>query len=115
MRSPQPEAAATPASSACSRPWRARDRGRSTSLSSAFLIRHEASATYKVLPKTKSLRKLRALLHFVFGRNRAVLDTAAPSDGGRPKAAAEGRSEKPEAMQVLPDDVFALVCRFLVT
>ena len=80
-----------------------------------ILIRHEVSATYKVLPKKKSLRKLRALLHFVFGRNRAVVDAAAPSHGGRAEAVAEARSEKPEAMQVLPDDVFALVCRFLVT
>ena len=77
-----------------------------------ILIRHEVSATYKVLPKEKKLRKLRALLHFVFGRNRATVDTAAPSHGGE---AAEGRPEKPEAMQVLPDDVFALLCRFLVT
>ena len=79
-----------------------------------ILIRHEVSATYKILPKTKKLRKLRALLHFVFGRNRAVVD-AAPSHGGRLEEAVDkGGSEKPEAMQVLPDDVFALVCRFLV-
>ena len=81
-----------------------------------ILIRHEVSATYKVLPKRKSLRKLRALLHFVCGRNRAVVDTAAPSHGERlEEAVDEGGSEKPEAMQVLPDDVFALLCRFLVT
>jgi hypothetical protein len=78
-----------------------------------ILIRHEVSATYKVLPKKKSLRKLRALLHLVFGRNRAVVGAAAPSHGGRLEAAAEGGSEKPKAMQVLPDDVFALLCRFL--
>ena len=76
-----------------------------------ILIRHEVSTTYKVLPKKKKLRKLRALLHFVFGRNRATIDTAAPSHGGE---AVDDGSEKPEAMQVLPDDVFALVCRFLV-
>ena len=81
-----------------------------------ILIRHEVSATYKVLPKTKkkSLRKLRALLHFVFGRNRATVGAAASSRGGRLKEAAERGAEKPKAMQVLPDDVFALVCRFLV-
>ena len=77
-----------------------------------ILIRHEVSATYKVLPKKKSLRKLRALLHFVFGRNRATVDTAAPSHGGE---AVDDGSEKPKAMQVLPDDVFALLCRFLVS
>ena len=78
-----------------------------------ILIRHEVSATYKVLPNTKKLRKLRALLHFVFGKNRAVVDDAAA-----PRSAEEapdtGSENKPEAMQVLPDDVFALVCRFLV-
>ena len=75
-----------------------------------ILIRHEVSATYKVLPKKKSLRKLRALLHFVFGRNRATVGAAAPQEG-----APDTGSEKPKAMQVLPDDVFALLCRFLVT
>ena len=79
-----------------------------------ILIRHEVSSTYKVLPKKKSLRKLRALLHFVFGRNRAVVGAAAPSHGGRLEEAGSG-SEKPKAMQVLPDDVFALLCRFLKT
>jgi hypothetical protein len=75
-----------------------------------ILIRHEVSAAYKVLPKTKSLLKLRALLHFVFGRNRNTVGAAAPrSAEGAPGTG----SEKPEAMQVLPDDVFALVCRFL--
>ena len=43
-----------------------------------ILIRHEVSASYKVLPKKKSLRKLRALLHFVFGRNRETVGAAAP-------------------------------------
>ena len=75
-----------------------------------ILIRHEVSATYKVLPKKKKLRKLRALLHFVFGRNRATVGAAAP----RSAEEAPTGSEKPKAMQVLPDDVFALVCRFLV-
>ena len=60
-------------------------------------IRHEVSKTYAVLPKTKKLRKLRALLHFVFGRNRDVVGTAAAE-----QASGDG-SEKPEAMQVLPD------------
>ena len=69
-------------------------------------IRHEVSKTYAMLPKTKKLRKLRALLHFVFGRNRDVVGTAAAEASG------DG-FEKPEAMQVLPDDVFALVCRML--
>ena len=77
-----------------------------------ILIRHEVSATYKVLPKKKSLRKLRALLHFVFGRNRAIVGAAAPRSA---EGAPDTGSEKTEAMQVLPDDVFALVCRFLVT
>ncbi len=74
-----------------------------------ILIRHEVSATYKVLPKKKSFRKLRALPHFVFGRNRDTVGAAAPREG-----APDTGSEKPETMQVLPDDVFALVCRFLV-
>jgi len=78
-----------------------------------ILIRHEVSATYKILPKTKKLRKLRALLHFVFGRNREAVSAAAPSHGERLEAAAEDGSEN--AMQVLPDDVFALLCRMLVT
>jgi hypothetical protein len=78
-----------------------------------ILIRHEVSATYTVLPKTKKLRKLRALLHFVFGRNRATVGAAAPRSAE--EAPDRSESEKPEAMQVLPDDVFALVCRFLVT
>jgi len=71
-----------------------------------ILIRHEVSSMYKVLPKKKSLRKLRALLHFVFGRNRATVG-AAPSHS-------DDGPEKPKAMQVLPDDVFALLCRFLL-
>jgi ankyrin repeat protein len=82
-----------------------------------ILIRHEVSATYKVLPKKKKkLRKLRALLHFVFGRNREAVGAAALSHGER-QAAVEGGSEEPKAMQemqVLPDDVFALLCRFIV-
>ena len=49
------------------------------------------------------------LLHFVFGRNRATVG-AAPRSAEAPDTG----SEKPEAMQVLPDDVFALVCRFLM-
>ena len=81
-----------------------------------ILIRHEVSSTYKVLPKTKKLRKLRALLHFVFGRNREAVGAAAPSHSERTDevmvASGDG-AEKPKAMQVLPDDVFALVCRFL--
>ena len=70
-----------------------------------ILIRHEVSATYKVLPKKKKLRKLRALLHFVFGRNRDTVGAAAP----RLAEEAPGSENKPEAMQVLPDDVFALL------
>ena len=78
-----------------------------------ILIRHEVSATYKVLPKTKSLRKLRALLHFVFGRNRDTVDDV--EEGDVLDEAFDACFEKPKAMQVLPDDVFALVCRFLKT
>ena len=59
----------------------------------------------------------------VLADNGASLDLA-NEDGCTPVLAAAPRSaeapntgsaEKPEAMQVLPDDVFALLCRFLVT
>ena len=50
----------------------------------------------------------------MFGRNQEAVGAAAPSVGER-QAAVEGGSEEPKAMQVLPDDVFALLCRFLVT
>ena len=58
-------------------------------------------------------RFLEFLLHFVFGRNRAVVDAAAPSRGERLEEAVEDGAEKPKAMQELPDVVFRLVCRFL--
>ena len=73
-------------------------------------IRHEVSKTYAVLDEGHDDREL---LHLVFGRNRATVDAAAPGHGERLEVAASDGSEKPEAMQVLPDDVFALVCRFL--
>ena len=69
--------------------------------------------TYKVL---KEDHDDHALLHFVFGRNREAVGAAAPSHSERTDdvvASGDG-AEKPKAMQVLPDDVFALVCRFLV-
>ena len=56
-------------------------------------IRHEVSRTYKKLPKKKQLLKLRALYHFVFGRNL----------------------EGDEPMAVLPDALFREVCKWLVT
>jgi len=67
-------------------------------------IRHEVSKTYAVLDES---HEDRALLHFVFGRNRTAVDAAeqaeTPDDG----------SEKPKAMLELPDVVFRLVCRML--
>ena len=53
----------------------------------------------------------------MFGRNREAVGAAAaaPSHSERTDevvASGDG-AEKPKAMQVLPDDVFALVCRFL--
>ena len=82
-----------------------------------ILIRHKVSATYKVLPKQekKELSDLRALLHLLFGRNRATVDGAAELRQGELAEAASAAGAEAEAMQVLPDDVFALVCRFLVT
>ena len=47
----------------------------------------------------------------MFGRNREAVGAAAPRSAD--EAPGTG-SEKPKAMQVLPDDVFALVCRFLL-
>jgi hypothetical protein len=73
-------------------------------------IRHEVSKTYAVLDEGHDDR---ALLHLVFGRNRAAVDAAAPSHGERLEEAAEDGSEKPKAMLELPDVVFRLVCRFL--
>ena len=120
-------------------------------------IRHEVSRAYKVLDERHDDR---ALLHFVFGRNRAdggpltLVTTPMPlvlqcvrflrivqqtmvglfrylllggertiaaaadenrarrGDAALEEAPADG-SGKPEAMQVLPDDVFPLVCRYL--
>ena len=72
-------------------------------------IRHEVSKTYAVLDEGHDDR---ALLHLVFGRNRAAVDAAAPSDGGRLEEASDD-AEKPKAMQELPDVVFRLVCRML--
>ena len=71
-------------------------------------IRHEVSKTYAVLDEGHDDR---ALLHLVFGRNRVTVGAAEPTTP--PEEAAEDGSEKPKAMQVLPDDVFALVCRML--
>ena len=74
-------------------------------------IRHEVSKTYAVLDEGHDDR---ALLHLVFGRNRAAaVDAAAPSPGERLEEAADDGSEKPKAMLELPDVVFRLVCRFL--
>ena len=63
-------------------------------------IRHEVSKTYAVLDEGHDDR---ALLHFLFGRNRAVVGAAAPSR----------RARLATAMHELPDVVFALICRML--
>jgi hypothetical protein len=56
-------------------------------------IRHEVSKTYAVLDEGHADR---ALLHLVFGRNRAVVvDAAAPSHGERLEEAAEDGAEEP--------------------
>ena len=73
-------------------------------------IRHEVSKTYAVLDEGHDDREL---LHLVFGRNRAVVDAAAPSHGERLEEAAADGAEKPKAMLELPDVVFRLVCRYL--
>ena len=74
-------------------------------------IRHEVSKTYAVLEEGHDDREL---LHFLFGRNRAVVDAPAPSPGGeRLEEASEDGAEKAKAMLELPDVVFQLVCRFL--
>ena len=73
-------------------------------------IRHEVSKTYAVLDEGHDDR---ALLHLVFGRNRAAVDAAAPSHGERLEEAADDDAEKPKAMLELPDVVFRLVCRML--
>ena len=74
-------------------------------------IRHEVSRDYLVLDEGHDDR---ALLHLVFGRNRATVDAAAvPSPGERLEEAADDGSEKAKAMLELPDVVFRLVCRFL--
>ena len=76
-------------------------------------IRHEVSSAYLVLDEGHDDR---ALLHLVFGRNRAaVVDAAAVSHGERLEEAAEDGAEKSKAMHELPDAVFSLVCRFLVS
>ena len=74
-------------------------------------IRHEVSKTYAVLEEGHDDR---ALLHLVFGRNRATVDVAA--DEAVDSAAWTGlnETEEPKAMLELPDVVFRLVCRFLV-
>jgi hypothetical protein len=71
-------------------------------------IRHEVSKTYVVLDEGHDDR---ALLHFLFGRNRAVVDDA--EEGDVLDEAFDACFEKPKAMLVLPDEVFRLVCRFL--
>ena len=74
-------------------------------------IRHEVSTTYAILDEGHDDR---ALLHLVFGRNRATVDAApAPSHGDVLEEAAEAGPEKPKAMLELPDVVFRLVCRML--
>ena len=74
-------------------------------------IRHEVSKTYAVLDEGHDDR---ALLHFLFGRNRAIVAAAVPtSHGERLEEASEDGAEKPEAMLELPDVVFRLVCRYL--
>ena len=45
----------------------------------------------------------------------AEVEVDAAEEGDVLDEAFDACFEKPEAMQVLPDDVFALVCRFLVT
>ena len=71
-------------------------------------IRHEVSKTYAVLDEGHDDR---ALLHFMFGRNRAAVDAAAEVDSATWTGLNE--TEEPKAMLELPDVVFRLVCRFL--
>ena len=75
-------------------------------------IRHEVSKTYAVLDEGHEDREL---LHLVFGRNRAAVDAAADEavDSAAWTGLNDGGSDKPKAMQELPDVVFRLVCRFL--
>jgi hypothetical protein len=74
-------------------------------------IRHEVSKSYAVLEEGHDDR---ALLHFLFGRNPAVVvDAAAPSHGGPLEGASDEGSKKLKAMLELPDVVFRLVCRML--
>jgi len=49
------------------------------------------------------------------GRNRDTVDDAEEKERDEADEAFDACFEKPKAMQVLPDDVFALVCRFLKT
>ena len=75
-------------------------------------IRHEVSKTYAVLDEGHDDR---ALLHFLFGRNRAAVDVAADEavDSAAWTGLNDDGSENPKAMQELPDVVFRLVCRYL--
>jgi len=60
-------------------------------------IRHEVSATYRILPGSNKLYKI---MHFVFGRN---------------KMGEAVKRTRRAGMVTIPDDLFALVCRFLVS
>ena len=73
-------------------------------------IRHEVSKTHAVLDEGHDDR---ALLHLVFGRNRATVDAAGSSPGDVLDEAFDACFEKPKAMLELPDVVFRLVCRML--
>ena len=73
-------------------------------------IRHEVSKTYAVLDEGHDDR---ALLHLVFGRNRAAVDAAADEAVDSATWTGLNETEKPKVMHELPDVVFRLVCRML--